>query len=319
MKKNNSKLLLCFLLMLTILIGSVQLSPIQAKEINISKINQELNIIIDESSRVSLYGENDEVSAYFYKLKDVGYIIIDVKAGEFIEYSTESNNLFINDTSVKYYYGGALNYFEEVSSDTIKEVNTNKIVNKEVAIIKRNNEDIKINIPQMRAFPVGTFSNSIPYKPRTYDTNTKDNCGSTAAAILMAYYYDHVSKVYVDSSLITSDGNALTKKMISYIEPNGGGSNYTTVSNGINNYLASRGLVKNAKKINLTQGAEKIYNNDQPVIAGVTKHPTYKEHWVVAYGFTMSNLLVKSYTVNNGWGQNGIIINSQYLDGAICI
>lgn len=68
-----------------------------------------------------------------------------------------------------------------------------------------------------------------------------------------------------------------------------------------------------------TSPAEKIYNERRPVIGGVTKHPTYEEHWVVAYGFTISNLLVKSYTVNNGWGQNGIVINSQYLDGAVCI
>lgn len=316
--KKYSKMLILFLLLFTIVIGNIQ-SSFATTKVDVEKINSAYDITIDVSSKINLYGDNDEVIAYFYKLEDGGYIIIDLKTNDFIEYSTESDNLFITDTSAKYYYGGALNYFEEVSANSIREVATKEVFSKKIATIQRNSEKVYMDILQTKTLPVGNFSNKLAYTPRTYDTNDRDNCGSTAAAILLAYYYDHINNIYVDKSLITSNGVSLTNKMISYIEPNGGGSTYTTVVNGLNKYLGSRGLSKTSKRLNLREGAEKIYNERRPVIGGVTKHPTYKEHWVVAYGFTISNLLVKSYTVNNGWGQNGIVINSQYLDGAVCI
>lgn len=319
-KRKNFKSLLTLLLLFSMFVCSVGISQVYAKDIDIASINEELNILIDESTKIDLYGDTDQVVAYFFNLKDGGYIILDSETNDFIEYSTESENLFITDSSKKYYYGGALNYFEEYSKDAIKDLSTNEIVDKEVAIVEKSDIEIEMNVAQPYVvFPAGTFSKKLPYTPRKYNTNTNGICGSTASAILLAYYYDHISKSYVDKSLITADGKALTNKLKSYIEPSKPGSNYTTLPSGLNKYLASRKLSKTSKKIILKEGAEKIYSQKRPVIAGVTKHPTYKEHWVVAYGFTMKNLLVQSYLVNNGWGQNGININVQYLDGAVCV
>lgn len=319
-QKSKIKSKLIILLLVSLFLGNFGVTNTYAKTLDINHFNRELGISIDESSKINLYGNSDQIVAYFFNLKDGGYIIIDCQNNDYVEYSTESENLFITNPEKKYFYGGALNYFEENSANTIKKVATNEIVNKKVAVLERNDEDIEMDIVQpYTVFPPGSFTKKLSYTPRTYNTNKTGICGSTASAILLAYYYDHINKKYVDKSLITSDGKALTNKMKSYIEPSTPGSNYTTLPKGLNNYLASRGLSRSAKKINLKEGAEKIYTNKQPVIAGVTKHPTYKEHWVVAYGFSMKSLLVQSYIVNNGWGQNGITINAKYLDGAVCI
>lgn len=325
MKKNHKSRIksnLIVLLFLSLFLCNFGVMNTYAKTIDINYFNNELGISIDESSKINLYGANEQIVANFFRLKDGGYIIIDCQNNDYVEYSTESENLFIINPDKKYYYGGALNYFEEESTNTIREVTTDNIVNKKIAVLEQNNEDVEMNVDIAQpyvVFPPGSFSRKLSYNPRTYDTNKTGICGSTASAILLAYYYDHINKIYVDKSLITSNGVALTNKMKSYIEPSTPGSTYTSLPRGLNNYLSSRGLVKTAKKINLKEGAEKIYSNKQPIIAGVTNHPTYGEHWVVAYGFTMKSLLVQSYIVNNGWGQNGIVINAKYLDGAVCI
>lgn len=65
--------------------------------------------------------------------------------------------------------------------------------------------------------------------------------------------------------------------------------------NGLNSYLRNQGLLAVAKILNVGQGADHIYTYR------VLKHPTYHEHWVIAYGFKCNNVLISSYIVNNGW------------------
>ena len=65
-------------------------------------------------------------------------------------------------------------------------------------------------------------------------------------------------------------------------------------------------------------------NSNRPVIVKTVNHPTYKNHWVTAYGYSeyRSTAPYTTYLIiNNGWGDNGVKIlienQSQYLDGQV--
>ena len=58
-----------------------------------------------------------------------------------------------------------------------------------------------------------------------------------------------------------------------------------------------------------------------PVIAFLLNHPIYKTHWVVAYGtklrYSGSKIIYKWYVVNDGWGNDNVVINSNYCAGIV--
>jgi len=51
----------------------------------------------------------------------------------------------------------------------------------------------------------------------------------------------------------------------------------------------------------------------------LTSHPRYGEHWVVVTGYNFTSHNSGTYTVNDGWGNVGININSSYTDGGVDI
>lgn len=63
---------------------------------------------------------------------------------------------------------------------------------------------------------------------------------------------------------------------------------------------------------------EKI-DSDFPVILGLLNHPKYNNHWVVATGYNLNSSGKGHYTVNDGWGNTGISISSNYTDGCVTI
>lgn len=112
---------------------------------------------------------------------------------------------------------------------------------------------------------------------------------------------------------------SLIKTLVPYIDGSSPGSSYSDMVNGLTRYLNTRSVVFKVEKLTITAGANKLYDRGLPIIVGTTNDPTYKNHWVVAYGFNSSYGLVKYFIVNNGWGQNGININIGYVDGTITI
>ena len=55
-----------------------------------------------------------------------------------------------------------------------------------------------------------------------------------------------------------------------------------------------------------------IIGKNYPCILGLTSHPRYGEHWVVVTGYNFTSHNSGTYTVNDGWGNVGININSRY-------
>lgn len=62
-----------------------------------------------------------------------------------------------------------------------------------------------------------------------------------------------------------------------------------------------------------------IIGKNYPCILGLTSHPRYGEHWVVVTGYNFTSHNSGTYTVNDGWGNVGININSSYTDGGVDI
>lgn len=307
--------LLCFALCI------LNLYPIHANTIDdLTKIENDLNIKIEQSSKINLYGKDDNVIAEFYRLKEIGYIIIDKSNNNVVEYSTENNNLFINDRNTKYYYGGPLNYFIQTSDKTnLIKLDSQEFVNKDAAILQKNNESLMLS--STRNLPVdSSFTYKTPYLPRTYSYNPHAICGSTASAILLMYYHDHVSSAYVPSNLVSADGVSLVKHLVNYIDNDDiEGSSYSDVVNGLTRYLSTKNVISRVQRLDIVNGASRLYDKKLPIIVGLANHPTYENHWVVGYGLHSVYGLIDYFIVNNGWGQNGININAEYSDGTIVI
>ena len=62
-----------------------------------------------------------------------------------------------------------------------------------------------------------------------------------------------------------------------------------------------------------------IIGKNYPCILGLISHPRYGEHWVVVTGYNFTSHNSGTYTVNDGWGNVGININSSYTDGGVDI
>lgn len=114
---------------------------------------------------------------------------------------------------------------------------------------------------------------------RTFSYNPDERCGTVAAAILLAYYDDEVNDAIVDDI-----------------------------------YYAR--VISNAT---FSEYYNLIFDNI-PVIIDLDDHPTYDEHFVVGYGTDMqmysgslSSGIISFAIVNDGWGDNEIMINWDYV------
>lgn len=297
---------------------------------NIKIVEQNIGCSIIMKSNIPLYDGNDLVIANFYKLEPKGYIIIDKKTNIPTEYSKENDNKFIVDTNLKYYYGGALQYFvqqdinllnndvfEFVLSDVKGQYNIKK---NELVYIPPISETNNSNLPSMY---LNNLTGNISHSLRTYNYNPDGICGSTASAIFFMYYNDYKDGSFVQSKYESSNGQTLIEHLRPYIDGSTPGSSISELKNGMNDYLSSEGL---SYRVTLFTGSldmfaylcSEIESDKYPVIVGVTGHHTYSEHWVVAHGYDMTSS-ANYAIVNDGWGSNNIRINRAYMDSIIYI
>ena len=96
------------------IISDTQTSKIR----NLENIEKLFNMHISNNSLRVLYGAEDKVVAYYYKLEPTGYIIVDSITGEMIEYSRTSNNRLLDSSKSKLYYGGPLSYYVGLNNDS---------------------------------------------------------------------------------------------------------------------------------------------------------------------------------------------------------
>ncbi len=146
------------------------------------------------------------------------------------------------------------------------------------------------------------------------------NCGSVAAAIFFAYYYDHINTKYVLPGNITSDGFVLTRLLTKYIEPGGVKSIPATLKSGMNTYLKNLLLSDQVTYVTtsnlLTTPFNKVMssiNSQVPCIISIVNHLEYENHWVVETGYDNNTGDYDFVTVNDGWGHTGISISVSYI------
>ena len=277
--------------------------------------NVDVNMIarthkVEYSSGINLYNWSNEIIAVKYDLSPIGYVIVDVNNGQIIELCETRNNEFISEKGIRYYYNNVLDYYAFKQNNLINNNQQNSLVDMKEAGNVGELGKVVIDKSNKHALSHPTFA---------FSYNPDGRCGSVAAAILLKYYDQYVDDNIVPVSLQQYTGVNLINKLKSYIEPNGGGSNYTTLKNGINNYLKWRGLKRRIKNYLRSDDPKKVLSKIKnkihvncPVIVGLASHPTYKNHWVVCIGYRGYLLFI-----NDGWGNRDVACNFSYVDGVL--
>lgn len=356
---------LATIVVLTIFATSLfQVEKVEASD-SLLRVVEGLQVCQDEVCE--LYNnENEIIALYFAGIED-GYAIMDVE-GNLIEFSYEDDIDDFETDERCYYGGPGNYYVRDKKDKKLVNIATkNKFRRNEIEdfaaekvvtdLNKNEKSDNKksttITYPDGLKDPKGkaTYStinynamqlvkkSNLSYATRYFSYNTTGTCGSTASAIFTYYYYDHISTSYIKNSnykgtTYTKQKN-LVNKFKNLIGDDGSGTGYSAVKKGINSYLSSIGKSKNCTyitKLNiLSSPIAKIMNcidAKKPCIVGLSKEPTYGNHWVVGVGYAKyhgyygrNDGYVYFIKVNNGWyttkSKSIVYVNYKYVDGCI--
>ena len=99
----------------------------------------------------------------------------------------------------------------------------------------------------------------------------------------------------------------------------GTSTNYIELKRGLSLYIKQyyKPTTVTANTYSWGDRIRTIIGKNYPCILGLTSHPRYGEHWVVVTGYNFTSHNSGTYTVNDGWGNVGININSSYKDGGV--
>lgn len=279
---------------------------------------------VDYSSEIKLYDSNENVIAYYYELNPAGYVIVNADNNEIIEYS-ENNNKYFLEKDAHYYYGGPLMYYKTDMTrqfGSIIQLQSQREVSiEDITPLMRGPEADSpgtLNIDNFLVRTRAVGSDSISHATAKYEYNPDGRCGAVAGAIVLNYYDKYKSQSYVPSSLESSDGVSLINALV---ERMGLGTNYAELKNGLSLFIKQyyKPTTVTATTYSWGDRVKTIIGKDYPCILGLTSHPTYEEHWVVVTGYNFISNNTGTYTVNDGWGDTGIKINSSYTDGCVDI
>lgn len=87
---------------------------------------------VDYSTEVELYNYDNEICAYYYKINQSGYVIIDSITNDIIEFSYNDDNTNITADEGKQYYFGIFEYYEK-RANKYKNTRTKIVINKSKA------------------------------------------------------------------------------------------------------------------------------------------------------------------------------------------
>lgn len=280
-------------------------------------------ITIDKQEVIDLHDSSGNVVAYYYQLNPSGHVILRSDNGEMIEYSTNDNNYFADSTAY-YYYAGPLQYYKQdvtLRAGYIKHIVSGEVIAlTELSPLTRGPEadaSGTLNINNFLSIELNAVgSDSTSYSTAKYHYNPDGRCGAAAGAIVLKYYDQHKSGSYIPSSLDSSDGKVLINKLVSIM---GTGTTFTELKNGLSTYLKQYYKPITVRSTTYSWGdrVKTIIGKNFPCILRISSHPTYHEHWVVVTGYNFTSANTGTYTVNNGWGDTGVKINSSYTRGCI--
>lgn len=323
---------------------------------------KDLTMIVDETVEYINALENTNHSVSYYQLVkdiegeqnyvyiklDIGYVIITNEGiiseyyigDDRMPYSTNENNLI---------YGGPQNYFSElkpipISSYKSSDFNNLVIRNKQFLIETKNKpSDKKENnltndvswkgISESRFAKYGTsqWINNHSNFPPSKGYPSGGICGTISAAMLLSYYDDYVSDLYVPSSIRTrhsTSPHSLITSLYPYIDKGRNGTLPHHVGSGINSWATDRGIPYEMRAMNIGPGmtfltAKNRIDNKRPILIGLLAilGSNYGDHWVIAYQYTgtigLPNDLYKvadnhgkyNAAINIGWSAGHVSIN----------
>lgn len=288
----------------------------------------------DITNETPLFNSDGEIVAYCLECTS-GYLIYDMN-GDIVEYSPTEMSPYANIDS-KAYYGGPLNYITEVNESLI-DINTNIKVDSFDFETVNDTIDYNENINNKNSFSMtvstlglsngtGTTVNKLSgtTRPLNYNVAPLNSCGSLAATIVLFYLYDYVDSGYLKSTY-AKDPKKTFDTLRQRIEPNQNGTSPEELFDGLINNLE---YVSNKTGMTVTMNDQIdpwgetryiIITQKCPVIIDLTEDaPTYKNHWVVAYGtvacYYNNKLVDKLFEINDGWGNNNKRINHKYTEG----
>lgn len=278
---------------------------------------------VNKQEVIDLHDSDGNVIAYYYQLNPSGYVIVRSDNGEMIEYSKE-DSVYFTDSNAYYYYGGPLQYYKNdiiLRVGYIRHIPSNQVVPlTDVSPLVRGPEADApgtININNFLAIEQkATGSDSISYPTVKYDYNPDNRCGAVAGAIVLKYYDQHKSNSYIPSSLESADGKVLINKLVSIM---GKETTPTELKNGLSTYLKQFYKPISVRSTTYSWGdrIKEIIGKNYPCILQIISHPKYKNHWVVVTGYNFTSSNSGTYTVNDGWGDTGIKINSSYTRACV--
>lgn len=148
---------------------------------------------------------------------------------------------------------------------------------------------------------------------------------------MLAYYDDEVNDAVVDEKYLSDGtGETFVEYLYYHIEGLIPESYAEDVRNGLNWYLEEVELDNLYYARTISDAAFSEYTSliysDTPAIVGLYDHSTYGDHWVVGYGVDIQVPPNPYITfdgffaiVNDGWGNNGVRINWNYVDHLVYI
>lgn len=257
---------------------------------------------------------------YLYiPFSDNGYLIFDLKLNIISEFSTSSNNYYI-DNNTDVYYLGALSYFVKNNKNYVNIQNKDDVILSDdyKSAEKVIDENIKNKLNQKNKLPLVNDSQYISGSLPNYSYNPDGICGTTSAAMLLKWYDKYVNSNYVPSNL-ENNQTSFIEYLRSYVDGSVPGTVTTDVYSGIISYCSSRGIshpggYSTSDIPSYIVGRVSTYGT--PYCLNLNSVPFGERHWVTGYGYTSSNGTVFAI-VNDGHGHTGVSINSVYSIGIV--
>ena len=316
------------------IIISIILIPIDVSALSIENTNNSDSAILElladcgntNSVRFKkpLYNSNEEIIANLYFLNPNGYAVVSLQ-DVIIEFSLTQD--FCSQTTSRLYYTGPMSFYIKEGGkyfDLKTDAEISKPTIDKCELELNQKIELSNSVTQYQTSSVSPRAEiidsdyTISYVPTAYQS-TNNTCGPIACAIFLKYYDDHINSNILNAVHNTSSGTALMNYFQNLIDVNEDGCSYVDVVNGLNYHMSNRGLTT----YNATSAIDCAFSlykttveRNRPTIVGVTGHAVYGEHWVVGYGYFISN--PATYViVNDGWGSNGIRINYNFTDGMV--
>lgn len=285
-----------------------------------------LNVNLSEPHE--LYNFDDTVDALLFTIPQKGYIIVNTSDYSIPEFSLESDTAYCFTDNYTKYYNGPTEYYELVNNQLVDErskisyqkdklKNGNDMFGKTSKYVNNRNSYNSVTkslsvSPSIKCNSLATSATIVPhtinYTLPNFSYNPDGICGSTASAMYLMYYDQHINGNYVPDNLTTSDGVLLIKYIKPYIDGSVPGSYPGDIEIGMYNYLQSRGISRTFTLDNCSLGyVVGFVASNKPYVVTIN-NSTYGQHVVAGYGYEYdsSNSFV---IVNDGWGNRGICIN----------